>query len=379
MVLQGNSVGNSALHLSLLHRQDAITKVLARCEGFRFLHNLAGHAPVHIVATLGHTHSLDLLFPAPARRAEAFHRAEVGSEVTGDKSSPVIGSGFAPAALQQELNQRATYTGDTALHLAVREKHNELAERLIALGAAVDIQNNSGQTALLLACANDTVRLAVQLLKSGAPPNVAGHLRMQQRTLLATHSRESSLTPLHVAASANHMELVRALCEFGADINFCDERGRSPLYVALLNGAGDVAVYLLGRPDQSLHTSLGGSSLLHAACQCPSQAAHITAALLARGSSHDQPNRLGNLPLHEALCWENVDVVRILLEQGADPTARGELGALPLTFAARTGRVEMAELLLAAGANVNGADPQVGGMSVDLGVNHKQVDRHTCL
>ena len=359
-MLQGNSVGNSALHLSLLHQQDAITKILARCEGFRILHNLAGHAPVHIVATLGHCHSLDLLFPAPARRAEAFHRVEAGGEERGDKSSPVIRPSYASTALQQELNQRVTYTGDTALHLAVREKHDELAEHLIALGAAVDIQNNSGQTALLLACANDSVRLAIQLLKSGAPPNVAGHLRLQQRTLLATHSRESSLTPLHVAASANHTELVKALCEFGADVNFCDERGRSPLYVALLNGAGEVAVHLLGRSDQSLHTSLGGSSLLHAACQCPSHAADITAALLARGCSLNQPNRLGNLPLHEALCWENVDVVRILLEHGANPSARGELDALPLAFAARTGRVEMAELLLTAGADVNGADTQVG-------------------
>ena len=210
MHVQGNGVGNSALHLSLLHQRDAITRVLARCQGFRFLHNLAGHAPVHIAATLGRLQSLDLLFPAPARKAEAFHRAEAGGEEGGGGGSSPASLAASLSPLQQELNQRATFTGDTALHLAVREQHGEAAERLVALGAALDVQNHSGQTALLLACVGgERDALALHLLKSGAPPNLAGHLRLQQRSLLATHSRESSLTPLHVAASANRTQMVR--------------------------------------------------------------------------------------------------------------------------------------------------------------------------
>ena len=351
-------MGNSALHLALLHRQENITRILARCEGFRFLHNLAGHAPVHIVATLGYCRGLELLYPTPVRTAEAYHKTDAGGG-KGGRSVSMTRASHSTTALQRELNQRVTYTGDTALHLAVREKHSELAERLIALGAAVDIQNNSGQTALLLACAAENTELAIHLLKSGAPPNLAGHLRLQQRTLLATHSRESSLTPLHIAASANNAELVKALCDYGADVNNCDERGRSALYVALLNGAGEVALYLLSKSAEMFHTPFGGSSLLHAVCQCTSHAAEITAALIDRGCSINIPNHQGNLPLHEALCWENVDVVRVLLERGASVHTRGECQAVPLSFAARTGRVEMAALLLAAGADVNGADPQV--------------------
>ncbi|KAK7113972.1 ankyrin-3-like [Littorina saxatilis] len=348
-ITQGNSVGNSALHLSLLHQQDNITKILSRCEGFRFLHNLAGHAPVHIVATLGHMKSLDILFPTRVHSTEVFHQTEDGE---GDGPTKT----FTGNALQRELNQTARLTGDTALHLAVREKHRDVALRLIEMGAATDIQNNGGQTALLLACADSNTDLALQLLKNGAPPNLAGHLRMQQRTLLATHARESSLTPLHVAASSNNLDLVKALCESGADVNICDERGRSPLYVALLNNAGEVAAFLLSRTDQKLHTPLGGSTLLHAVCQCLSHAAEVTYALLEHGCSPHDPNRLGNLPLHEAVCWENVEVVRVLLQQGASPCVPGEMNTLPLTFAARTGRTDMAALLVGAGADINGAE-----------------------
>ena len=171
---------------------------------------------------------------------------------------------------------------------------------------------------------------------------------------------------------------VRALCEFGADVNCCDERGRSPLYVALLNGAGDVAAYLLGRPDQRLASPLGGSTLLHAACQCQAQAAAITAALLARGCPLDRPDRLGNLPLHEALCWENVEVVRALLLEGACPSACGEMRALPLTFAARMGCVQMAELLLAAGADLNGVCAQVGRVPGRWTCMHTSMRTCTC-
>jgi ankyrin repeat protein len=132
-------------------------------------------------------------------------------------------------------------TGDTALHIAVRERQYGLAGRLILLGASVDVVSNNGQTALLLACAANEMSLVRDLLQAGAPPNLAGNLRLPDQTVLAAHARESSLTPLHVAASSKNLDLVKLLVEFGADINICDERGRCPLAFALLNEAAEVA------------------------------------------------------------------------------------------------------------------------------------------
>ncbi|XP_076470566.1 transient receptor potential cation channel subfamily A member 1-like isoform X2 [Babylonia areolata] len=353
-ITQSNSIGNSALHVALLHGQHDITMILARCEGFRFLKNLAGHAPLHIVATLGNCHSLSLLYPTPIRTEETLRELQLTKK---QNSSSTPGPISTSVGLKRELNQRVKYTGDTALHLAVREKHDKMTQCLMALGAAVDLQNNRGQTALLLACAADNTELVVHLLKKGAPPSTAGYMPLQHRSVLGVHSRESSLTPLHIAVSIGNMQMVAALCEFGADINSCDELGRSVLHVALLSGAGDIALYILNRSPDVLDKGLGlgGQFLLHEVCRCTKHAAEITTRLLEHGCSLHQSSHHGNQALHEALCWENLDVVRVLLEHGADPNVPGELNALPLAIAARTGHIQMAKLLLAAGADINGA------------------------
>lgn len=354
--LECDREGNSALHLAVINKQTHITQILARCSGFRHLHNNGGMAPVHIIAQCGDCQNFDILYPSVARKEEVYHHT-IGKE-EGDLLTAV-----ALTEIQREINQRSIFSGDTPLHLAIREGHLEIVDRLLLLGAAVDIQNNSGQTALLMACAKGNVPLALQLLLAGSPLNVPGILRMQQRTLLATHTRDSTLTPLHVAASSNNTKLAEILCEFGADVNVCDERGRSPLYLALINGASNVAMFLIQNAGQKIKIdvvmSLHGNTLLHAMSQCQTDATEVTKALIKLGCSINQANNMGNLPLHEAISWENVAMLRALLSSGANPAVRGGDGSLPLRLAAMTGNVEIGSLLLKAGADINGREVKI--------------------
>lgn len=344
-----------SLHLSLQYKHYAITSVLSRCDALRMLRNAAGLAPVHIVAQLGDLEAFELLYPSDCRRDEIYHQTgEHGEEHT------VYGGTASASLLSKELNQRCTLTGNTALHLAVRGVHVNIVESLLRLGADANLQNNAGQTALLLACAEGHRDLALMLLQAGASPNLTGFLRVQQRTLLLSHSRESTLTPLHVAAASGDQPLVAMLCEYGADVNACDERGRSPLYLALINSSSEVALYLVKSAKSTLKTRISqmlrGNTLLHAACHCFSHTTELAEQLIELGCSVNAPNSMGNLPLHDAISLENIDMVATLLSKGASPSCRGADGCLPLRMAAMTGRIDIARLLLSAGASLEGRE-----------------------
>lgn len=59
----------------------------------------------------------------------------------------------------------------TALHLAAREGHGSVATRLVQAGTALDVQDNSGQTALHHAgMVNDIKTRLLYLLSSSPPP-----------------------------------------------------------------------------------------------------------------------------------------------------------------------------------------------------------------
>jgi ankyrin repeat protein len=63
-------------------------------------------------------------------------------------------------------------------------------------------------------------------------------------------------------------------------------------------------------------------------------------------------------PLMEAIHYDNLAAVRLLLKQGASVNVTNEGGATPLMLAAHDGRPTAAQLLIAAGASVNGQDHQ---------------------
>jgi hypothetical protein len=101
-----------------MHQQTEIAMILARCEGLRFIHNYAGYAPVHLVATLGSLPGLQILFPSHWRvtESEMFHRQQAvggGDGVEEGEKGLEVPLAFAclNTPQQRELDQKATYTG----------------------------------------------------------------------------------------------------------------------------------------------------------------------------------------------------------------------------------------------------------------------------
>jgi ankyrin repeat protein len=253
---------------------------------------------------------------------------------------------------------------------------------LILAGADLRAVDQDGRTPLTRAVKGDmTDSLVTLMLERGAEVN-------------ATDSQTN--TALHYAAMTapleelKNLELIRILLSFGAEQGIRNERGRTPLYKAVLLGHYDRARQLLDYgADLEVLDNNGWTALFAAVTQGN---AALTRLLCDRGASANKRDKSGMSPLQHALTQGSSDVVQTLLETGADvnlickgetplcrATAKSNLpliellleneadaslpspgycGALPIHLAAIGKSVEIVEVLVKAGSPLNASDDE---------------------
>ena len=208
--------------------------------------------------------------------------------------------------------QRGLSPGGTALHYACEEGHIAIAAALIRNGADINARRYLGETVLMTACAArpgthgfqrpdlDTARL---ILKAGADVNLGG--------------------PLFRAAFCNHVDVVRLLLEFRAEVDRRDASGKTPLIAASEEGHDEVVRVLLDAGAAVDASEETGRRALYYACST----GHASTArlLLARGADVSASN--GRDPFRP-----------VLRKIGTDKRKIGE--ALLATMRAHTARLE---------------------------------------
>jgi ankyrin repeat protein len=169
---------------------------------------------------------------------------------------------------------------------------------MVLKGLNVGAQDEQGQTALLIAASEGSMKVARFLMKQ---PAVNVNARNAQDE-----------NPLMLAALKGRLAMVRELIEAAADVN---KPGWTPLHYASAN------------PEP--------------------ESLAVVALLLEKYAYIDAESPNQTTPLMMAARYGHRDVVKLLLEEGADPSLRNQQGMTAVDFAQLAQRNEVAAMISA--------------------------------
>ncbi|OTF83741.1 26S proteasome non-ATPase regulatory subunit 10-like protein [Euroglyphus maynei] len=102
--------------------------------------------------------------------------------------------------------------------------------------------------------------------------------------------------PLHYAASKGWIDICRYLVESGATINVCDRLKQTPLHRSVSRGHEDIVRYFLSLPGIQINVSdIMGNTPLHLACE--EERETIIKLLIQSGANIDSENKDKKRPI----------------------------------------------------------------------------------
>ncbi|XP_019405190.1 PREDICTED: NF-kappa-B inhibitor epsilon [Crocodylus porosus] len=183
------------------------------------------------------------------------------------------------AHLPREVLEIQNDLFQTPLHLAVYLEQPSVVQALMHKGVNLVLQDRNGNTPLHLACEQQSLPCAQQLLQEPAPGQCSQDLQLQNW---------QGLTCLHISTLKGNLQLMTLLLRSGADINV--QEGTS------------------------------GKTPLHLAVECHNREA--VQFLLRKGAYVDAQMYNGCTPLHLAVGRKDAAVAAILSHSGADTLLR---------------------------------------------------------
>ncbi len=262
------------MHFAVIANQFEVAKLLLE-RGARVNSVARGFQPLHLAGKYGDARLVQLLVKA-------------GADLEG--------------------TQKNALGGETPLGGAIGDGNEDAAAALIAAGASLKARDNFNRTLLHEAAGENLVSLVIRLAKK----------------LDVNATTDSGETPLHYAASGNHVEAIDALLKLKAK--------RDALAKSSSGG-------------------LGGAPLHTAADQ-----GHVEAIdrLLKAGTPVDLLTSRKRTALYVAAQQGHLNAVKALVNAGANVNAREpKYGLTPLLVAAQNGKTDVVKFLISKGADVH--------------------------
>uniref|UniRef100_A0A8C7D6B4 Transient receptor potential cation channel, subfamily A, member 1b n=1 Tax=Oncorhynchus kisutch TaxID=8019 RepID=A0A8C7D6B4_ONCKI len=313
----------SPLHLAVSYQHNHLVKLLlSHYKTESNLQGCLGNTPVMLACSINNTEALSILMLGMKCNTPVFVCCP-GEEMGH--------------SIEEHINV-LDESCSSPLHMAVRGGNMDVIKFCIQKGAKIDQQQVDRSTALHFACSQGATE-AVKLM-------------------LSSYSRVDSIinlpdgacqTPLHRSTIFDHTELAEYLISKGADIDYIDCKGLSPLLLATNCGAWRSVALLLSKGANVNIKDKSGCNFLHLAILQPKGLKNLTGDILQHSSMMDllsTEDNEGCTPLHYACrlgIHESVKNI-LVLQVSLDRKSKDKKSALH--FAAQYGRINTCQRLL---------------------------------
>jgi quinoprotein dehydrogenase-associated probable ABC transporter substrate-binding protein len=211
--------------------------------------------------------------------------------------------------------------GFQPLHIAARQRHEELVKLLLTFKADVNAVDKNGMTPLLYAVMRDYVPTIKVLIENGADIEKVG---------------AEGYVPLSVAIAEDKFEAAKALMDAGANVNTpAGPDGLTPLMVAASQTApAEGAVFL---PSST-------------------RPINIAEGLIERKADLNAKSKAGVTALMIAAANNNPPMIGLLIDAGADVNAKDNQGKTAADIAQANGNAEAAQAIMVIGRAKSASD-----------------------
>ena len=229
--------------------------------------------------------------------------------------------------------------GDTALMIAIDKNNTEICKLLIENRALLNIQNEDGDTALMIAIQNDSTEICKLLIEKKALLNIQD---------------EYGDTALMIAIKKNkNIEICKLLIDNGALLDIQDKYGNTGLMIAIKKNNIELSKILI---EKGAHLDIqyknGKTILIHT---IENKNIEICKLLIEKGALLDIQDKDGNTALFIAIFQNNIDLCKLLIDKGAfiDLIIKKHIFTFTyLIYSIQNNYIKIAEMLIEKGANI---------------------------